>query len=162
MIIIRPAVHDSPALEGGIDVAADGVPRLGAERNAFGPAMVGVRRMGKILIGLPRFHQRSLAHMPEIVLAVVPAEDELIADVKTRAFPAEGIRAVLLLQFWVKLLVQNGHLYLIGHNKPPCQERKAIPGSLIEIIRQRSFKEQTVSTCVVWGICKQGPNLVIG
>jgi hypothetical protein len=105
MIIVRPAMHNSPALEGSVDIAADGVPGLGAEGNAFGPAMVGVGRMGKILIGLPRFHERPLAHMPEIVFAIIPAENELITDIEARALATLGVGAILLLQLWIKLLV---------------------------------------------------------
>jgi hypothetical protein len=119
VVVIGPAMHNGPALEGGINIAADGVPSLGAKRNAFAPTMVSIRRMGKILIGLPRVHERPLAHVPKIVLAIVPAENEFVADVEARALPTDRVRAILFLQLGIKLLVQDRHLHLISHNHPP-------------------------------------------
>ncbi len=44
-IVVHPAVHNASALKRRVDVAADGIPRFGTERNALRSA---VRRSGRL------------------------------------------------------------------------------------------------------------------
>ena len=72
-------MHDTPTLQRRIDISADGIPSFGTERNALRSAVCCPRRLQATLVRLARPHQRSRAHVPEIIPFIV-AEKQKAED----------------------------------------------------------------------------------
>ena len=112
-IVIHPTVHDAPSLQRRVDVAADGIPRFGTERNALRSAVRCSRRLQAAFVRRTGFHKCSSTHVPEIISLIVAIKHKLIANTVTRALAAVRHGAVLRLQLWKQLFVQYGYFYSV-------------------------------------------------
>ena len=140
LVIIHPAMHDAPALQRRINISADGVPCLGAERNALRSAVCRSRRLQTAFVRRTGFHKRSRPHVPEIISRIVAIKHKFIANIVAGTFAAVRCSAVLRLQLREELLVQYGYFYsvfqrvsLLANNNSLCA-------------RYKGFRKYTMST----------------
>lgn len=119
-VVLRPSMHDAAALKCSINIAADGIPCLGAEGHTFCSAVRGARRLKTSFIGCTGFHQRAGTGMPIIIPLIIAIEQEFIPDIETGTFSAVRHSAVLLLQFREKFLVDNGYFASVSIDIPPA------------------------------------------
>ena len=97
LVIIHPAVHDAPALQRRVDIAADGIPRFGTERHTIRPAVCRPRRLQADFVWLARLYQRTRTHVPEVIPLIVAVKQKLITHIITGAFAAVRYGTVFLL-----------------------------------------------------------------
>ena len=104
---LHPSPHNRSALQARVDVARNGIPRLGAVRAPWATGDgVGVGVGSR---------QRAEAALPEMVLVAVALEQELVAHVVAGARSRLLVRAVALLQLGEQLLVDYRHFHLVLH-----------------------------------------------
>ena len=90
-VVVGPTLHDGPSLQGGVNVAADGVPRLPAES--------------------------AVHQVVEVILLGRPFEQEGVPFLEEGARTGMGIGQVFLLVISEALGLQYGYLALVFHLK---------------------------------------------
>ncbi len=94
LIIIHPSVHNRSALESGINISADSIPRFRAKRNTVRPTVHRAGRDRNILIGQTALYQRPCAHMPIIIPLTVPVKNKFISHIVARTLSAVWSSAI--------------------------------------------------------------------
>lgn len=95
------------ALQGGVDVAADRVPQLGAVRPA--------RATSDAVDAVGGLDEGAGPHLPEVVRAVVPLKEVLVPHMVAGAGAGLRVGAVGFLQLGVELFAQDGHFAFVQH-----------------------------------------------
>ena len=139
-IVIHPTVHDAPSLQRRVDVAADGIPRFGTERNALRSAVRCSRRLQAAFVRRTGFHKCSSTHVPEIIPFIVAVKQEFITNMVAGAFAAVRHGAVLRLQIWKQLFVQYGYFYSVFHRVSLLANSNSLCS------RYKGFRKYTMST----------------
>lgn len=117
-VILCPAMHDTPALECGINITTDSVPCLRAKRDAFTSAMSSSWRLQAVLVRNTRFNQCPLAAVPIVISSIVPIKNKFITNIVTGAFSAIWNGTILCLKFWKSFFINYSHFTFIFHSFP--------------------------------------------
>lgn len=90
-VVVGPPLHDGPSLQGGVNVPADGIPRLTAEL--------------------------AVHQVIEVILLGRPLEQESVPFLEEGAWTRMRVREVFLLVIREALGLQYGYLALVFHLK---------------------------------------------